>query len=213
MQRYNIFNKHNKICIANEQIEDLIDQFEEVVECNPNTVNSIDFSFFLSEKCERNLLIIVKNLTVEQVFFKAIESLYVVQAAGGLVRNSRNEYLFIYRSGHWDLPKGHREEGEELDYTASREVEEETGISDLEVGEKLGVTYHGYSMNGRREVKQTHWYDMSSKSESKLIPQREEGITKVAWLSKQSVENRGSMIYPSLRAFLSELGFCFNQTL
>ncbi len=210
MQRYNIFNKYNKICIVNEQVDGSNTQFEEVIECDKKTINSIDFSVFLSEKCEQNVLIIVKNLPVEQVFFKVIEGLTFVQAAGGLVRNSKNEYLFIYRVGHWDLPKGHREAGEDLDFTARREVEEETGVTDLEVGEKLGETYHVYTLNGRREIKQTHWYDMFSKGETELVPQREEGITKAAWLSKKNIESCGYKLYPSLRAFLSELGFCFN---
>lgn len=42
-------------------------------------------------------------------------------------------YLLLhYEEGHWDFPKGHVEEGEEDLDTATREAEEETGISDLE---------------------------------------------------------------------------------
>ena len=60
-----------------------------------------------------------------------------VDAAGGLVRASRasvagegagTAYLFIRRNGLWDLPKGHREEGEDIETTALREVSEETGL-------------------------------------------------------------------------------------
>ena len=47
-----------------------------------------------------------------------------VDAAGGLVSNRRGDYLLIQRSGLWDLPKGHREAGEDIAVTALREVRE-----------------------------------------------------------------------------------------
>ena len=30
----------------------------------------------------------------------------IIEAGGGLVTNEFNEILFIFRRGHWDLPKG-----------------------------------------------------------------------------------------------------------
>nr|MBS0038250.1 hypothetical protein [Saprospiraceae bacterium] len=35
-----------------------------------------------------------------------------IHAAGGVVKNPKNEVLFIFRKGHWDLPKGKIEKGE-----------------------------------------------------------------------------------------------------
>jgi 8-oxo-dGTP pyrophosphatase MutT (NUDIX family) len=128
VQRYNIFNKYNKVCILNQENKVSLNGNKVVVECSPETINSINFSHFFDDDCKENILILVKNLAVDEVFFKATESMKFVQAAGGLVRNQEDEYLFIYRANRWDLPKGHREEGEELDITASREVEEETGL-------------------------------------------------------------------------------------
>ncbi|MBO5844060.1 MAG: NUDIX domain-containing protein, partial [Bacteroidales bacterium] len=55
-----------------------------------------------------------------------------VPAAGGLVQNEKGEYLFIFRNNHLDLPKGHKEEGENLEVTAVREVEEETPTNPVE---------------------------------------------------------------------------------
>lgn len=41
-------------------------------------------------------------------------------------------YLLLhYESGHWDFPKGHIELGEDAQQTATRELKEETGISEL----------------------------------------------------------------------------------
>ena len=35
----------------------------------------------------------------------------LIQAAGGLVYNSKNQLLMIFRNGKWDLPKGKLEVG------------------------------------------------------------------------------------------------------
>jgi len=44
------------------------------------------------------------------------------------------KYLLLhYESGHWDFPKGHIEEGEKEEETIKREIEEETGIKDIEI--------------------------------------------------------------------------------
>ncbi len=210
MQRYDIFNKHNRVCIVNAPFVRSVSMNERVIECDEKNVDLIDFAVFFREKCRKNITIIVKSLTVEEVFSKAIKSLFFVQAAGGLVCNERGGYLFIYRSGHWDLPKGHWEDGESLEYTAVREVEEETGLKHPKLGEKLGITYHVYSLKGRREIKETHWYDMSAEANELLVPQMEEGIERVEWLTKEKVESFGSMIYPSLRHFLAGVGFSFD---
>lgn len=209
MQRYNIFNKYNRVSLIKGALENCTPQNERVIECDKNTISRIDFPTFLDEDCRENITIIVKNLPIEEVFQRLTKDLIFVQAAGGLVRNERDEFLFIYRVGHWDLPKGHRETGEALDFTARREVEEETGLENIRMGEKLGETYHVYTMNGRREIKQTHWYAMSASSSEQLKPQKEEGITRVSWLSKQQVEASAGRIYPSLLDFLSKRGFSF----
>ncbi len=43
----------------------------------------------------------------------------------------RKYLLLKHRRGHWDLPKGNIEAGEEPEYTAKRELIEETGISNF----------------------------------------------------------------------------------
>lgn len=45
------------------------------------------------------------------------------------IYNGMREYLILqYAAGHWDLPKGKAENGESLQETALRELQEETGI-------------------------------------------------------------------------------------
>ena len=101
----------------------------------------------------------------------------IVEAAGGLVQNSNGEYLMIFRNGRWDLPKGKCEQGESMEQTALREVQEECGIDRLRVEKLLTVTHHAYAMHGVNVLKPTHWYAMRYEgSESVFTPQLEEGI-------------------------------------
>jgi bis(5'-nucleosidyl)-tetraphosphatase len=61
-------------------------------------------------------------------------------------------YLLLrYPAGHWDLPKGNIEKGEEPIQTMVREVREETGIVDLRVipGYEKKIEYF-YRRDGRR---------------------------------------------------------------
>ncbi len=66
-----------------------------------------------------------------------------------LYREEAGTNLFLilhYPSGHWDLPKGHVEEGETEHETAARELLEETGIADLEfvAGYREEISYKHY---------------------------------------------------------------------
>lgn len=64
-------------------------------------------------------------------------------------------YLLLhYEARHWDLPKGHIEKGEKPEEAAKREVEEETGIKDIEFtsGFKETIKYF-YKRDGRNFFK------------------------------------------------------------
>ena len=111
-----------------------------------------------------------------------------VIAGGGKVYNDKGEILFIYRNDKWDLPKGKAEKKESIEDTAIREVEEETGVKNLEIVEKLPITYHIYKRNGKHKLKITHWYKMTSDFNGKLYPQLNEGITKVEWLNEKQAQ-------------------------
>jgi bis(5'-nucleosidyl)-tetraphosphatase len=77
------------------------------------------------------------------------------RSAGAVVfrRSSGSpRYLLLrYPAGHWDLPKGNIEEGEEPIQTMVREVREETGIIDLRVfpGFERKIEYF-YRRDGRK---------------------------------------------------------------
>lgn len=110
-------------------------------------------------------------------------------AAGGLVTNPKNEILFIFRRGKWDLPKGKLDEGENIEKCAIREVEEETGISNIRLGTLLKKTYHEYFDTWTKEevLKETWWYSMKIENEQVLIPQIEEDIEKIEWVNPENL--------------------------
>jgi 8-oxo-dGTP pyrophosphatase MutT (NUDIX family) len=45
-------------------------------------------------------------------------------------RQPQREYLLLDYGSHWDFPKGHIEAGEDPQTTATRELQEETGVRD-----------------------------------------------------------------------------------
>jgi len=63
--------------------------------------------------------------------------------------------LLHYEKGHWDFPKGNIEKGEEPLDTVRREVEEETGIKNIEIipGFKREIEYY-YRRSGELVHKQ-----------------------------------------------------------
>ena len=127
-----------------------------------------------------------------------------VNAAGGLVSNRRGDYLLISRYGLWDLPKGHQEEGEDIEVTAMREVSEETGIYKLKLRNLICITDHCYIRNGIWHLKHTWWYDMLYTDPVDLTPQREEDISKAAWVAKSSLPPFLKNTYPSIQEVFRE---------
>jgi len=119
----------------------------------------------------------------------------IIEAAGGLVSNDKGDMLFIKRLGKWDLPKGKMEKGESREESAVREIEEETGLSNVELLHFINTTYHIYiERNGEKILKCTHWFEMNFFGEDTSKPQIEEGITEVAWKNTTQIENE---VFPS----------------
>ena len=121
-----------------------------------------------------------------------------VNAGGGLVANRRGDYLLISRNGLWDLPKGHQDPGEDIRVTALREVQEETGIDQLQLRDRICITDHCYRRDGIWHLKHTWWYDMLYTDPTDLTPQREEDITKASWVAKSSLPPFLRNTYPSI---------------
>ena len=142
--------------------------------------------------------IYIPTRDIEGTYKRICKEFLEVNAGGGLVENRRGDFLLISRGGLWDLPKGHQDPGEAIDVTALREVQEETGIEDLQLKELICITDHCYKRNGIWHLKHTWWYHMLDRKPLELTPQKEEDISKAAWVAKSSLPPYLQNTYPSI---------------
>lgn len=163
------------------------------------------------EKCIRNFLdkkypldVIVHGYSPSQIYEDMLSFFSFLPAAGGVVRNDANEYLFIKRFGIWDLPKGKIHQGESAEKGAMREVAEETGIHGLNITGRLPSSYHVYRQDEIYILKETKWFFMHTKGRGKLTPQKEEDITSAVWLKKEQASAALAGSYRSLAETLSD---------
>ncbi len=175
-----------------------------------NIVKETDFQLFLLESIDIEQLIIkMFNNKINKAYLyypdekeilkKMKEQIPVRKAGGGLVYNKKGEVLFILRNGKWDLPKGGTDKDELIEDTATREVEEETGVGNLKITKKLQKTYHIFKRNGKYRLKITTWFEMTTDFDGILIGQAEEGIEKVAWLSPDEVKEALKNSYENIK--------------
>lgn len=202
MQNYHFFLNSRSILFLNS-IDDIPKkQNRETSIFNVETDNQINYDRFFNKNEKSNWIIICGNKLEKKVaFFK--KQFKLIKAAGGLVEAPDRTLLFIYRNGFWDLPKGKVEENENLITAARREVEEECGVNELCIENKLLETYHFYLQDGSYLLKETHWYKMHVPVKQKLTPQIEEGITKAEWLSKENISNILDRTYENIRMVLN----------
>jgi 8-oxo-dGTP pyrophosphatase MutT (NUDIX family) len=84
-------------------------------------------------------------------------------SCGFLLVNYDSVLLLQYPQGHWSFPKGHIEAGEDHHETASRELQEETGIRRIEIdGGWSSKTEYTFSRKGTLVPKQVFWYIAST---------------------------------------------------
>jgi len=164
--------------------------------CSKNTIlykyaDAEDFRRFVFDyliKAEnRNVQVVCDNADdCWQAFCSMFE---VRKAAGGLVVNRDDKYLFIRRKNKWDIPKGHMESGETSEQCGLREVEEECGISGMSIERLICTTYHTYFIGIQPILKSTDWYLMCYNGNSPLKPQTDEDITDAVWVDGSEVDN------------------------
>ena len=141
---------------------------------------------------------------LKKAFFKKFQ---IVPAAGGLVTNENGQLLFIYRRGKWDLPKGKLDKRESPEKAGVREVEEETGLHDVALKNKITDTYHTYDESGHHILKETTWYLMHVAGEQKLVPQTEEQITAIEWADPKNLKKYLSNTYHAIEDVLKAAGY------
>lgn len=188
---YRIYINETALIIS-EFVPEGLGNFQNI---EPQTFVFRDFYKQAKKNGPQICLILVDN--AKDYFRKLRKGYQVIKAAGGLVANPDQEYLFIFRKGKWDLPKGKLDEGEKTKVAAVREVEEECGIKVGSLSEKLTNTWHVYEERGQVIFKKTSWYHMEAPKQ-KLIPQLEEDITDARWMSKDDFESIQKNTYPTI---------------
>ncbi len=150
------------------------------------------------EKSQRYERVLIHTTDYDKLVADFQSNYKILEAAGGLVYNEEGKVLMIFRRDFWDLPKGKIDPGESKEEAAVREVEEETGLKDIQLGELITETYHTYrTKKGNRILKRTYWFSMNA-PDQKLVPQAEEDIEEAIWQDLHTFLPTSPVIYKSI---------------
>lgn len=155
-------------------------------------------TFFEDERI-KEMVVQYSDLSVLLNDFKSFFT--YIEAAGGLVRNSKNQLLVIMRFGRPDLPKGKTEKNESPEQAAVREVEEECGIHGPIITGKAEPSFHIYIVKNQWFLKKTEWYHMTYSGNELLKPQSKEFIIAVEWCYPDRIRKYRHYTYPSIMKY------------
>lgn len=109
----------------------------------------------------------------------------IERSSGGVVarRIGDSVHFLLIKDpyGKWGLPKGHLEGEESPEEAAVREVSEETGLHQLELGPSLGTIDWYFRLKGDLIHKFCEYFFMASR-DGDTEPEVNEGITECLWL-------------------------------
>lgn len=179
-----------------------------VLNATPATVDKL-LSLFQKADASQLLSVTLGCLDKDDCEAALKKPFKIIKAAGGVIVRG-NKQLLMFRRGVWDLPKGKLEDGESSRQGAAREVEEETGIR-VSVGERVCTTWHTYSLNGHPILKRTKWYRMEVLNDSRMAPQEDEGIEKLAWLNRREIQLALTNSFSSIRYVIEEVNKTVSQ--
>ena len=89
-------------------------------------------------------------------------------SAGVIIVNKGNYLILHYAQGHWGLPKGHIEKGENLKETAKRETEEETGITKLNFVDGFEEKIHYFFTQNKKTISKDVIYLLATTNQTKV---------------------------------------------
>ena len=112
-------------------------------------------------------------------------------SAGGIVRNTKGEIALVMHDGwFWGFPKGHVDEGEEIMDAAKREIQEEIGMTKLD----LKMSFEPYTRlkmgdenKEQKEIKTLHMFLFDTTEEDFVLtdPRHDEA----RWVIVEEVAN------------------------
>ncbi|GKS60875.1 MAG TPA: NUDIX domain-containing protein [Candidatus Nitrosocosmicus sp.] len=106
-------------------------------------------------------------------------------SVGGIIRYQSTEFnkdhseflLLRNKRGFWGFPQGHKERGENEIQTLQREVQEETGIIDLDIHQYIGkIQYKYFRADGIRSEKEVKFYFATTPVREVVISNEHEGF-------------------------------------
>jgi len=119
----------------------------------------------------------------------------VISAGGVVLRKNNNQVeiaLIKDPYGRFALPKGHLEKEETNEEAAIREVKEEMGCEKVKIIKYLDkIEYFfkdPYGRDGKKGElikKEVYYYLMEVAPDEKCIPQKDEGIEEIVWVSTE----------------------------
>lgn len=126
------------------------------------------------------------------------------ESAGGIVlKRSKNRLLIAMMKdsyGKWTFPKGHVENGEELEEAAARETLEELGLEQIRLLEELGqidIWFRDqFSKKGKLIHKDIHFFLFETPGNANLHPDPKEHALDAKWVPVSAVLKQSS--YPDM---------------
>ena len=195
---YRVYFDDRPLFIISEKVDKVIAGAEVVKAESEADIKSVIKR--MDEDAEASIVIKSPDPVSTFEYFK--KQFHFIQAGGGLVKNGKDEYLFIFRRGKWDLPKGKLDKGETILECAMREVKEETGIVNLTASDHLVDTWHVYHERGKFILKESVWFHMTTEAYDELTPQTEEDIHEIRWLKKKDWQSIYENTFPSIKDVL-----------
>lgn len=200
---YKVFVFDKLIILSGGPVTD--NKYAKIRQVEVSTRQSIKLVYteFINTPAEHSV-ILYNNENEKRLLEEFISLFWYVEAAGGMVYNATNERLFIHRFGRWDLPKGKIEKNERHTDAAIREVQEETGLMEVEITGEMPSTFHVFDHKGKKVLKRTYWFTMKYTGNSEPKPQEEEEITAAIWIPDSKVPEVLENTYASLRSLLDD---------